>query len=104
MAAHTETNAVLARRRFADDPALAAAFEGVLLSISNQVYGLQGRRHNTTLVELARGTQLSERGLLNICKTNSDPKVSTLVRIADFFDCELVITFRRRIRLGTALQ
>lgn len=91
------------RRRIHDSPILGPAFDTVLLSISDQVYGFQGRK-GSTLEQLAEGTGLSGRGLLDIFKTTSDPKISTLVRIAHFFGCELVVSFRRLASAGTALR
>lgn len=89
-------------RRIRDNPVLARAFDTVLLAISDQVYGLQGR-HNLTLQRLVDASGLSDRGLLDIFKTRSDPKISTLVRLAECFGCELQITFRPRPS-GTPLR
>lgn len=83
------------------DSALRATFDQVLLQIAHQLDAMQTRR-GCTLQQLADGTGLSGRGLLNISKTRSDIKVSTLVRIARFFDCDVVVTFRPRT--GTAVQ
>lgn len=81
-------------RRIRDDVALKEPFEVVLLSISDQVYALQAR-HGMTLRQLA-GPDLSEQGVLDILKTTSDPKISTLVRLAARYDHEIVIAFRPR--------
>src|SRR4051794_3710222 len=89
-------------RRIRDDPKLREPFESVLLSISDQVYALQADR-DLTLRELA-GDDLSEQGVLDILKTTSDPKISTLVRLAARFDCEFVPVFRRRRRSSTVGQ
>lgn len=80
-------------RRIRDSPALAQQFDRVLLSISDQLYDLQGLREST-LQELVDGSGLSDRGLLDIFKTTSDPKISTLVRLAAFFGRELKVSFR----------
>lgn len=80
-------------RRIRDHPYLSPRFDRVLVSISDQIYALQGRK-GATLQQLVEGSGLSDRGLLDIFKTLSDPKVSTLVRIADFFDCEIAVSFR----------
>src|SRR3954470_10063706 len=80
-------------RRLRDNPRLVPKFDKVLLSISDQIYHHQGRK-DSTLQQLVEGSGLSDRGLLDILKTTSDPKISTLVWVADFFGCELVIQFR----------
>jgi len=78
---------------FRDHPDLAPPFDRALLSIGQQLNDLQARR-GCTLQQLADGTHLSDRGLSHIGKAQSDPKLSTLVRIADFFGCDVVVSFR----------
>jgi hypothetical protein len=93
-------------RRIRDNPYLSVAFDKVLLSISDQIYHLQGRK-GATLQQLVAASGLSDRGLLDIFKTITDPKVSTLVRIAASFEYELVVSFRKKppvVGAGTAVR
>lgn len=90
-------------RRIRDNPRLSAAFDKVLLAISDQVYHLQTRKV-ATLQQLVDGSGVSERCILDVLKTRSDLKISTLVRLAAFFDYEVVVSFRRLPTTPPGLQ
>jgi hypothetical protein len=79
-------------RRIRDDPKLRVPFERALFAIAEQLGALQ-ERDGLTLAELA-GDDLSAQGVLDIQKLRSDPKISTLVRLAARHGCELSISFR----------
>jgi hypothetical protein len=80
-------------RRIRDHETLGPAFDKVLLSISDQFYALQERK-GSTAQEVADGSGCARRNLFDIFKTTSDPKVSTMVRLAHFYECEVVIAIR----------
>jgi hypothetical protein len=86
-------------RRIRDHAQLGPAFDKVLVSISDQFYALQARK-GSTAQDVADGADVSRRNLFDIFKTMGDPKISTLVRLADYHDCELVIAVRPRPRLS----
>jgi hypothetical protein len=84
-------------RRIRDHEILGPAFDKVLVSISDQFYALQSRK-GSTAQEVADASEVSRRCIFDIFKTTADPKLSTLVRLADYHDCEVSIAIRPRPR------
>jgi len=83
------------RHPFRDHPGLKGSFDTAVLEIGRQVSAHQTRRQFTQrqLVEAAN-PHLSDRGLRAILKAESDPKVSTLVRLAAALDGPIMIVVR----------
>jgi DNA-binding phage protein len=84
---------------FRDDSRLAALFDRALLAVTGELSRLQ-TRNGHTYHQLATGSQLSRRGIMKILNAQSDPKISTLVRLAAHFDCDVVVTLRPRAGTG----
>lgn len=75
---------------FRDQPALAVPFDRATLSLSDQIDRLQASR-GCSVHQVAKGAHLSKQGVINLRKTQSDPKFSTLVRLAAFFGGRILI-------------
>jgi Helix-turn-helix len=73
------------------DPCIRTACDTVGLSLSEQL-GEHIYRHGLSYARAAQMAGVSEQGLADILKIATDPKVSTLVRLARALKCEVKIT------------
>lgn len=81
---------------FRDHPDRASEFDRLLLALGQQLATHQARCGVTQqqLVDRAQ-PHMSRRGLRLLLKAQSDPKLSTLVRLAAALGCHITITFQR---------
>lgn len=83
---------------FHDHPAPAAEFDRVLLAFGEWLAAEQRRGGYTQEQVVARARpHMSRRGLRLLLKARCDPKLSTLVRLADALDCRVTITLQYRV-------
>jgi DNA-binding XRE family transcriptional regulator len=91
---HRHSEARVDGRRYSDDSAVAAAMERLQLRLSANVRALR-KRSGWTQEQTALEAGIHRDSLHRIEKATANPVISTLVRLAHVFDCELVVTLRR---------
>jgi len=82
-------------RRWSEDPDLREAVDRVLVQLSQDVNLL--REHvDWSQDDLAAAAGVSDGTVLDVEKARTDPRISTLVRLAFVFGYEVDVRFRRR--------
>lgn len=84
-----------------EDLAANPRWQGLLARLSRQVFRMFDNR-GWSIAMGARTAKFSESAIQDLLKTRTDPKLSTLFKVAEAAGCELLMTFRPLS--GTSLQ
>lgn len=82
-------------RRWQEDPDLRQVIERLQVQLSQDLNALR-ESAGWSQDALATAAGVSPNTVLDLEQTRSDPHISTLVRLAFVFGCQLEVRFRRR--------